>query len=136
MSCPRQRATEGRSAARPIVAQAALTKSCGWSMEWTTTTSSSSEPSTMLNPTLDRRPRVSDDAKIRDRLSTGTAATRKYRPFADGLANGSSRPGAVIGGAKIEQTVRKLGGFGAECGVRAGARKFGRFWAEGPCGAT
>jgi hypothetical protein len=34
-------------------------------------------PSTVLNPTLDRRSRASDDAKIRDRLSTGTAAVRK-----------------------------------------------------------
>jgi hypothetical protein len=33
-------------------------------------------PSTVLNPALDRRPRASDDAKIRDRLSIGTAAVR------------------------------------------------------------
>jgi hypothetical protein len=41
-------------------------------------------PSTALNPTLDHRPRASGGAKICDRLSTGTAALRKYRSFADG----------------------------------------------------
>ena len=46
-------------------------------------------PSTVLNPTLDRRPRGSDDAKICDGLSTGTAAVRKNRSFADDLPNGA-----------------------------------------------
>ena len=53
-------------------------------------------PSTVLNPTLDRRPRASDDAKIRDRLSTGTAAVRKYLPFAHGVANTSKQAKAAL----------------------------------------
>jgi len=53
-------------------------------------------PSPVLNPTLDRRPRASDDAKICDGLSTGTAVVRKYQPFADSSANGSNRPFAAL----------------------------------------
>ena len=52
--------------------------------------------STALNPTLDHRPRASGGAKIYDRLSTGTAALRKYRSFADGLPNGSYRLKAEV----------------------------------------
>ena len=49
------------------------------SMEWTTTTLLDIRvPSTVLNPTLNRRPRASNDAKNPYRLSTGTAAVRRY----------------------------------------------------------
>jgi hypothetical protein len=61
-------------------------------------------PSTVLKPTLDRRPRASNDAKIRDRLSTGTAVVRKYRSFADGSANASERPVADLRGRSYERT--------------------------------
>jgi hypothetical protein len=47
-------------------------------------------PSTVLNPTLDRRRRASCDAKIRDKFSTGTAAVRKKQPFHDRVAKGQA----------------------------------------------
>jgi hypothetical protein len=63
-------------------------------------------PSTVLNPTLDRRPRASEDAKIRVRPSTGTAAVRKQRTFRESWANRPNRPEADLLGPPFERARR------------------------------